>query len=263
MDIPPPLLARAFADLDKAYGGYHETEKLAFCPFPFPYAAALEMMLVVHTVITPICISTFVDIPFFAAFLTFMLMFVVWSLHLVASELENPFGGDDNDLPVAEFHCALNQRLLTLVRTESLRTPSLSLPVEAAEDRADALRRVLSHKAFYGGSSGVNNASFREMQQKVVETEKGNVTSSVVRALTTLTQWVSETNSGCNSSQQGDHCLEAPRQVSGLFPPDLSEFSSQVSPGFPSDSPRGANISPSPRARNSASGLPGEGEMEI
>merc|ERR1711874_522268 len=49
------------------------------------------------------------------ALFTFVPVFGMFSLNFVASELENPFGDDDNDLPLAHFQQEMNTSLLMLL----------------------------------------------------------------------------------------------------------------------------------------------------
>merc|ERR1711933_661341 len=49
------------------------------------------------------------------AIFTFIPVFGMFSLNFIASELENPFGTDDNDLPLAHFQEEMNSCLLMLL----------------------------------------------------------------------------------------------------------------------------------------------------
>eukprot|EP00428_Durinskia_dybowskii_P056639 CAMPEP_0170324652 /NCGR_PEP_ID=MMETSP0116_2-20130129/63169_1 /TAXON_ID=400756 /ORGANISM="Durinskia baltica, Strain CSIRO CS-38" /LENGTH=304 /DNA_ID=CAMNT_0010577641 /DNA_START=57 /DNA_END=969 /DNA_ORIENTATION=- len=57
---------------------------------------------------------------------TFVQVFVLWSLNAIATELENPFGEDVNDLPAQQMQQEMNQRLLLLIRPSTQRTARLS-----------------------------------------------------------------------------------------------------------------------------------------
>jgi len=62
--------------------------------------------------------------------LTFVASFVsimsLWSVELIAAELEHPFGDDVNDLPVTEFHEEINKQLLMLLHAEARSTPGVT-----------------------------------------------------------------------------------------------------------------------------------------
>merc|ERR1712151_1368898 len=59
--------------------------------------------------------STLLNNPATASILTFMVLFGVYSLNFISIELENPFGKDDNDLPLEHFQTEMNSCLLMLL----------------------------------------------------------------------------------------------------------------------------------------------------
>merc|ERR1712228_323382 len=59
--------------------------------------------------------GTLIENKFWGAFLTFLPIFGMFSLNRVAIELENPFGDDPNDLPLAHFQDEMNDALLLLL----------------------------------------------------------------------------------------------------------------------------------------------------
>merc|ERR1719191_2666470 len=99
--------------------------KLVQLPFPFVYLAMLEILLAVHWVYTPFQIAIWTVGPASATGLTFIMMFIMWSLYGMASELDNPFGDDDVDLDRHVMQQEFNKRLLHLLQHSSGPTPSL------------------------------------------------------------------------------------------------------------------------------------------
>jgi len=181
MSIPAPLLARSLGDLDQAFGVYKETTKLAYCPFPFPYAAASEIVLVFISVITPVVVCAWTKEVVAAVVVTFGLVFIFWILHMVAPELENPFGVDDNDLNVSELHQELNSRLLTLVSVAACRLPFLTIPSELAALRADNIKQSLQGEASQSTGMSVcvsQSGTFRSIQRQLTEQSQRNQSSS-------------------------------------------------------------------------------------
>lgn len=135
LSIPPPLLTRTFQDLGSGMSRFHDALKYARVPFPFPYIASTDLLLIIHWVVTPIVICSWTSQVVWAAFFTFMLVFVLWTLHLVANELENPFGGDMNDLNMADIQDGVNMGLLLLISKESRETPRLCVDAGIASAR--------------------------------------------------------------------------------------------------------------------------------
>merc|ERR1711879_135767 len=58
-----------------------------------------------------------------AGFLAFMTTFFMWSINYVAQEIEDPFGGDDNDLPLHAMQSSFNDSLATLLMQHSQSPP--------------------------------------------------------------------------------------------------------------------------------------------
>jgi len=112
LTIPPPLLTRAFQELANGMMKYHDAAKLARVPFPLPYTIVVEMLLAIYAVVTPIVMSTWAEHVGWGALFSFVLVFVVWSMHVLALELENPYGLDANDLDMSEIQCELNRHLV-------------------------------------------------------------------------------------------------------------------------------------------------------
>merc|ERR1719245_1528510 len=84
---------------------------------------------------------------FWAFVFTFMQVSVMWALNLVASEIENPFGRDSNDIDGKRMQEELNRHLLLLLKPSTERTPRLSQLFDDSElsawDRSGSLARVL------------------------------------------------------------------------------------------------------------------------
>ena len=122
LTIPAPILTRVFQELDMSVGRYHDAEKLSQIPFPFPYAAAIELSLIIHAFITPVVMmnllaadnasdNTFLPIPAVG-----VVIFVLWSMHFIAGELENPYDGDTNDLDLHGMQKDLNEKLQAICK---------------------------------------------------------------------------------------------------------------------------------------------------
>merc|ERR1719291_1081470 len=60
-------------------------------------------------------LSVLIKNKVWCALFTFVPVFGMFSLNFVASELENPFGDDENDLPLAHFQQEMNTSLLMLL----------------------------------------------------------------------------------------------------------------------------------------------------
>jgi len=139
LTIPAPILTRVFQELDGSVASYHAAEKLSQIPFPFPYAATIELILIIHAVITPMVMmnlltadnaseNTFLPIPSVG-----IVIFFLWSLHFTAGELENPYDGDKNDLDLHGLQGDLNKKLQAICQVMPAHVPRLVVsPKESA-----------------------------------------------------------------------------------------------------------------------------------
>jgi len=136
LSVPAPLLTRVFQDLGNGMSKYHQGLKFPDVPVPFPYVAAAEMTLYMHTVITPIVSIQWSTTAYLPPLFTCVLVFILWSLFIVAGELENPFNGDDaNDLDMDLIQAEVNAQLMTLLQGPSLRLPKLRKSAHEASSR--------------------------------------------------------------------------------------------------------------------------------
>ena len=119
LDIPPPILSRVYQTLSRGLVNLLNAIKIRDTSFPFPWAQLITYLLVVHTVFTPFTIVAITTSLYWALPVAFVPIFAMIALNIVASELEMPFGVDDNDLPLQHFQREMNQGLLLLLHERS------------------------------------------------------------------------------------------------------------------------------------------------
>jgi len=133
LSIPPPILTRVFHELDISMGRHHTAAKFSQVPFPFPYAATMDMIMVFHTFLTPIVMMNLlpssVYLPIAAVGL---IQFFLWSQHLVAGELENPYDGGKNDMDLHVLQDELNEKLKAICRVDIGDVPDLVVEIDVA-----------------------------------------------------------------------------------------------------------------------------------
>jgi len=100
--------------------------KIAYIPLPFPYAQTCDFLLIIHTLIVPMITSQWVNDWAWAFVFTLVQVVVLWSLNLVALEIENPFGKDANDMDGGRMQEEINRHLLLLLCPKTEATPRLS-----------------------------------------------------------------------------------------------------------------------------------------
>lgn len=123
--VAPPIIARAFQEFATARARFHEAQKLSEFPFPFPYMAALQLLLITHWIITPIAAVHWTSYTSPAFAFAFLATFSIWFFVGVALEMEKPFGYHQNALDIRLIQRNLNSRLITLISTFWSKRPAL------------------------------------------------------------------------------------------------------------------------------------------
>eukprot|EP00928_Gymnodinium_smaydae_P091199 TRINITY_DN7490_c0_g1_i1.p1 TRINITY_DN7490_c0_g1~~TRINITY_DN7490_c0_g1_i1.p1 ORF type:complete len:459 (+),score=54.37 TRINITY_DN7490_c0_g1_i1:288-1664(+) len=126
LKIPPPILSRVYQTLSRGFVNLLNAKKIADTRFPFPLAQLIAYSLILNTVLTPLVISSLFESLVWAPMFSFLPLFVMASLNSIGTELENPFGSDDNDLPMDHFQDEMNVCLMTLLHHNTDIVPSLS-----------------------------------------------------------------------------------------------------------------------------------------
>jgi len=73
-------------------------------PVPFSYVQFNAMLLCLFTLLTPVAIGAFTPSPVLATIVSGIVVGGFTAMFMVANELEDPFGGDANDLPMIGYH---------------------------------------------------------------------------------------------------------------------------------------------------------------
>mmetsp|Transcript_86135 Transcript_86135/g.248649 ORF Transcript_86135/g.248649 Transcript_86135/m.248649 type:complete len:531 (-) Transcript_86135:598-2190(-) len=130
LDVGPPILTRVFSQLGNGVTHLHNARKLNDFPIPFPLAQMITFMLIVHWVMTAFVVSMTVNTPAWAGLISFAVAMSFWGVHYIGEELEQPFGRDENDLPLQEMQCSLNDSLRELLDFRARYPPSFVVQPE-------------------------------------------------------------------------------------------------------------------------------------
>lgn len=146
--VPPPVATRLFQEMTTGMAGYNNAKMLHDTPFPFPYVQIVTIGLMVFTLTCPFVMAC-ITWHGFGIFFSFIAVSGFYALEKVAQELEDPFGDDDNDLPLTEYQHVLNVRLRQLLALGEgvYATPNVS---QECEQRA-----ALGTPLMFGGNGNV------------------------------------------------------------------------------------------------------------
>eukprot|EP00931_Biecheleriopsis_adriatica_P068934 TRINITY_DN4282_c0_g1_i5.p1 TRINITY_DN4282_c0_g1~~TRINITY_DN4282_c0_g1_i5.p1 ORF type:complete len:492 (-),score=92.98 TRINITY_DN4282_c0_g1_i5:228-1703(-) len=124
--VAPPIVSRVFADLGSSMQKFHDAEKTADVPFPFPYTIALQALLYIHWALTFYAATGWSDYVAGCAAFTFAVIFCLWYFVGVALEMDRPFSNFVNSIDKHYIQQEFNARLRTLLQVvEKNRRPKL------------------------------------------------------------------------------------------------------------------------------------------
>jgi predicted membrane chloride channel (bestrophin family) len=188
LKIPPPILSRVYQTISRGFVNLLNAKKIVDTRFPFPYAQMIAFLMLLHVVFTPLVMSCLLTSKIVAVLYTFVPICGMFSLNYIAKELENPFGTDDNDLPVTSFQVEFNQCLLMLLHDNSdmiaWTSPDCLLDFNGllervhgthASDDGIVLKRQAPRLSHFGGS----NFDGSDFDENHSEAEEVTMTSTV------------------------------------------------------------------------------------
>jgi len=132
LDVPPPIATRMFQELSNGMLGFNAAYKIRDTPFPFPYVQLITLSLLILCLTAGFVVSFFIDSLIFASGFAFMAVGCYFAINEVAVELEDPFGGDINDLPMITYQHEFNSRLMMIaaLNNPTYATPNLDPEIE-------------------------------------------------------------------------------------------------------------------------------------
>eukprot|EP00929_Paragymnodinium_shiwhaense_P094722 TRINITY_DN5549_c0_g1_i2.p1 TRINITY_DN5549_c0_g1~~TRINITY_DN5549_c0_g1_i2.p1 ORF type:complete len:527 (-),score=60.63 TRINITY_DN5549_c0_g1_i2:261-1841(-) len=142
LSAPPPIITRSFQEINTAVSKFHDALKLAEVPFPVAYSIATKVALVLHWFCTLFVAQAWCNTVVATFALSFVTVFMLWSLNFIASELENPFGLDANDVDSNSIHRHLNRCLLEIQKFADKPDPILVGQVAATPDDGERSRKL-------------------------------------------------------------------------------------------------------------------------
>lgn len=94
-----------FLALDKNLNAFMEAcgacERIKNTPIPYSYSLFLKKFIFIYVVTMPLAFVT--TFSYFSALIATFVFYVLVSMEVLAEEIEDPFGADDNDLPTDDL----------------------------------------------------------------------------------------------------------------------------------------------------------------
>ena len=113
---PPPIVSRIFQEISNGILAYNNATKIKEIPVPFGYVQFNALLLLFFTVLSPVAIACFTpNSVILSAILSLVVVGSFSALWLVANEMEDPFGGQANDMPMLAYHEEYDQCLAAML----------------------------------------------------------------------------------------------------------------------------------------------------
>lgn len=147
---PGPVFARTLTEVSNGMTHFHNACKIKETPFPFPYAQMITLMLFLYMISTPLIVAIWTDHWIWTGCFTWLGVFAMWSMNLIAVEIEHPFGDDTNDLGTHEEQMLMNLELMVLLDPRMASAPTLSdraqMSFDTLSQHRNSLTDTLSHR---------------------------------------------------------------------------------------------------------------------
>jgi ion channel-forming bestrophin family protein len=88
-------------NLDSQISSLGACERILNTPIPFSYSLFLKKFIFIYTTTLPLAFVT--TFGYYSALIATFVFYVLVSMEVLAEEIEDPFGGDDNDLPTEQL----------------------------------------------------------------------------------------------------------------------------------------------------------------
>lgn len=100
--------------LNELVGAWMAADRIARTPLPYPYVQMLNLLLLIFVFSAPFTFAR--RFGGFTPFMSTLLAFALLGINAVASEIENPFGTDANDLPLEQFGVSIEEDTELILR---------------------------------------------------------------------------------------------------------------------------------------------------
>ncbi|WP_413200637.1 bestrophin family ion channel, partial [Nostoc piscinale] len=98
-------------------------ERILKTPMPLAYAIHLKQLLLVYCCLLPLQVVD--TLGWWTGFMVAVVSFTVFGVEAIGLEIENPFGYDDNDLPLDAICNTIKHNIEDLITTQSNAARSL------------------------------------------------------------------------------------------------------------------------------------------
>jgi len=112
--LPAPTVNPCYASLNAIIENYTACERILFTPIPLIYGIHIKHVVIIYLSTLPLQI---IPVCGWASVLIVMLTaFTFFGIEAISSEIENPFGNDENDLKLNEYCLQIQEEILGMMK---------------------------------------------------------------------------------------------------------------------------------------------------
>lgn len=115
ISMPPPVATRVYQEFGNGVMKFQEAMKFVWAPYPFPFVAMADLLVLVHWVFTPLMVCNWTQGATSAFGFTFIQTFMIWAVNGIAGELDNPYGDDITDLDSKGLAASFNKKVTSVL----------------------------------------------------------------------------------------------------------------------------------------------------
>lgn len=127
LSAPPPIIAGTYKGLSISLSRFHDAMKLASVPLPVHCHIAQVMVVLIHTVLSPLAFVEWATGLLSTCISVFIMTVTVWYLHELSLALEKPFQCTTSIERMHQLQDNLNDRLVALLQQAVQPVPCLSI----------------------------------------------------------------------------------------------------------------------------------------
>lgn len=99
--LPPPIYGTVERKMFELLDNFSSLERIKVTPIPISYSLHIKLSVFAYLLTLPL--GLFFGLGLWAIPLVMILFFIISGIEIISNEIENPFKGDPNDLPIEDF----------------------------------------------------------------------------------------------------------------------------------------------------------------
>ncbi|OUM58178.1 hypothetical protein PIROE2DRAFT_25056, partial [Piromyces sp. E2] len=112
--LPVPIVNSSLASLNAIIDNFSTCERILTTPIPLIYGVHIKQALILYLLTLPLQIIS--NCGWAAIFIVLLTSFTFFGIEAISSEIENPFGRDENDLKLDEFCKKINDEISNMIK---------------------------------------------------------------------------------------------------------------------------------------------------